>query len=385
MTLTSTQTRSAQPPPAPVRCGPSALTRLRVERGISPWLEHLSREELLNGSLTRMLATGVRGVGAGETEPAHAFEVSAGHDEQFSWLLGTGCTAQEAYWGMAATDAQDACAALRPLYEISQGQDGFMSLHAPPAQRRTSATITTVRQLHRLIDRPNLLVAVPATASGLQTLQATVSAGCNINATSLFSLARYAAVIEANQTGLEAFVSSGGDPRTVYGLATFSLRPVDAEVDRRIEQLRGGSALDLCGLAATAQAILASRLCEERFSTERWARLARRGATPQRLVWDVAGRDRDGEHALHYLDALSVPNTVHLLSASTVTSLNERGLGEPGPGISAQEAAEHVAALGALGIHLDQVAAELEKQCSARAQDPVAGALDRSSAGSWQR
>jgi len=194
-------------------CGPSALTRMYVERGVSPWLDHLTRDDILNGTLSRLIAAGVRGVGDGQAGLARAREVSAGYDEQLSWLMGTGCTAQEAYWELAATDAQAECALLGPVYEMSQGTDGFVSVPVAPAQpRRTHASVAAICQLHRRIDRPNLLVAIPATTSGVLALRATVSAGCNVNATSIFTLARYAAVVDAYQTGLEAFVARGGDP-----------------------------------------------------------------------------------------------------------------------------------------------------------------------------
>ncbi len=371
------------PPPV---CGPSALTRMYVERGVSPWLDHLSREDLLNGSLSRMIAAGVRGVSDGQAGLAHLREVSAGYDEQLSWLMETGCTAREAYWELAATDAQAACALLGPVYEISQGTDGFVSVQARPAQpRRTHASVAAICQLHRRIDRPNLLVAIPATASGVQALRATVSAGCNINATAIFSLARYAAVIDAYQTGLEAFVARGGDPTTVHGLASFSLSPVDAEVGRRIEELGTRGPLELRGLAAVSQATLAYQLFEDQFSTERWARLARQGATPQRLVWDCTGTDPESDHLQPYLDALSVPNTVQLLSASTVATLDKRGLNEPAPRVNTPEAAGVVSNLAALGIDLDNVAASLEKQTSLLAEDSLADALDRLSTKSWQQ
>ena len=153
-----------------------------------------------------MVAAGVRGIGAGRTELAYALEPSAAYDDQLAWLRDRGCTAQEAYWEMATTDAQGACAILRPIYEMSQGTDGFVSLQLTADNtHRTPEAMATICQLHRRIDRPNLFVAIPATDSGVPTLQATVGAGCNINATSIFSLARYAAVIEAYQSGLEAF------------------------------------------------------------------------------------------------------------------------------------------------------------------------------------
>jgi transaldolase len=367
-------------------CGPSALIRMYVERGVSPWVDHLSRDDLLNGTLSRLIAAGVRGIGDSQAGLTRSRELSAGYEEQLSWLMGTGCTVQQAYWELAATDAQAACALLGPVYEMSQGTDGFVSVQATPARpRRTHASMAAICQLHRRIDRPNVLVAIPATASGVQALRATVSAGCNINATSIFSLARYEEVVDAYQTGLEAFVARGGDPTTVHGLASFSLSPVDAEVDRRIEELGTRGPLELRGLAAVSQAALAYQVFEDQFSTERWARLARRGATPQRLVWACTGTDPESDHIQPYVDALSVPNTVQLLSASTVATLNKRGLKEPAPRINPPEAADVVSNLAALGIDLDDVAAALERQSSALAQDSLADALDRLSTRSWQR
>ena len=366
-------------------CKPGALTRMYVERGVSPWIDQLSRADLGNGSLSRMITAGVRGIAAGQTELTQAFEASEDYDEQLSWLMATGCTAEEVYWELVATDALAACALLRPVYEISQGADGFVSLQgAPPHSHSTRATMATICQHHRRINRPNLLVAIPASDSGVQALRATVSAGCNIVATSIFSPARYAAVVEAYQAGLETFVARGGDPTTVHSFASFSLSPVDAEVDRRIELLAGRGALEMRGLAATAQAILACRLFQERFSTERWARLAKQGARPQRLVW-AAGTPLEKNGSKRYVNDLSVPNTVHVLSASTLANLNLTCLEAPSPAIDVRGAAEVVSDLAALRIDLDDVAAMLERQGSAVAQDSLSDALDRLSTGSGQR
>ena len=370
---------------APPVCKPGALTRMYVERGVSPWISHLSRADLGNGSLSRMINAGVRGIGAGQPGLTRALDVSEDYGEQLSWLLATGCSTQEIYWELAATDALAACALLRPIYEMSQGGDGFVSLPgAVTHSHSTRATMATICQLRRRIDRPNLLVAIPATDSGVQALRATVAAGCNIIATSIFSLARYAAVVEAYQSGLEAFVARGGDPTTIHSFASFSLTPVDAEVDRRIELLRGRGTLEMRGLVASAQAMLACRLFEERFSTERWARLAKRGARPQRLVW-AEGTDLETNGNKRYLDALSVSNTVHALSDSTLVNVNTTGLGAPSPAIDVHDAADVVSDLAALSIDLDEVAAMLEKQGLALAHDSLSDALDRLSTGSEQR
>jgi len=131
--------------------------------------------------------------------------------------------------------------------------------------------------------------------------------------------------VDTYLSGLETFVAHGGDPATVPGIASFSLRPVDAEVDRRLEKVGGNSALELRGLAAVAQAKLVYRLFEERFSTERWARLARCGARPQRQLWTFSGTDFESDHIRSYVEDLIASNTVHTLSESTVAALTANG------------------------------------------------------------
>ena len=185
-----------------------------------------------------MVAAGIRGIIANPVVFARALESSAEYDQQLSWLFSTGCTVEEAYRELRATDALAACAILRPTYETSQCVDGLVSIEI---DTRTShaAPSASVRQRIDCINAstdPTYWSQCPRLALGVPAVQAMVSAGRNINATSIFSLARYSAVIDAYQSGLEAFVGHGGDPAAVHGLASFSLSPVDAEVDRRLER-----------------------------------------------------------------------------------------------------------------------------------------------------
>jgi transaldolase len=341
-----------------------------------------------------MVAAGVRGVTANPTVLARALEVSAEYDEQLSWLLSTGCTVEETYRELAATDVLAACTVLETLYQTSQAMDGFVSIEvAPDLARRTRGAMAAARRLHQRIDRPNLLVAVPATPRGIPALQAMISSGRNINATSIFSLDRHSAVIDAYLAGLETFIAQGGDPATVHGVASFSLSPVDAEVDRRLEQLGGRRASELRGLAAVAQATLAYRLFEERFSTERWTRLAPRGGTPLRLLWTSAHTSpttdapttaetdtevgHGSERISRYVEALTMPNTAHALSESTVMALMANGAQTDTISVDPREAAGVMSELGALGIDLDKVAVSLEAQYAEKAQHCLDTVLSR--------
>jgi transaldolase len=369
---------------ADAQAGPNALLRLFVEGGQSPWLDRLTRADLVSGRLVRLVAAGIRGVTASSAVLAESLEVSSEYDDQLAWLFSTGCTAEEAYRELAATDVLAACAVLRPVYEKSHALDGFVSIEvAPTLAARTGGAVAGARRLHQRIDRPNLLVAIPANRQGVPAIEATVSRGRNVDATSIFSLARYSEVIDAYLSGLEAFVARGGDPSGVHGVASFALSPVDAEVDRRLDRLDSEDFGQLRGLAAAAQAKLAYRLFEERFSSQRWARLARFGANPQRLVW-TSGTYQRTEPASTYVEELIAPLTAHTLSDGALAALDLNGLAAPARGIDAREAAAVLSALANIGIDLDDIGALLESQAVEVAQRSLKGLLERLNA-RWGR
>ena len=179
----------------------------------------------------------------------------------------------DAYWELVVADIVDALAVLRPIFDASAGTDGFVSVEvAPELARDTDATIAAARHLHERIDEPNLFVKIPATAEGVPAIQAMIAEGRSINITLIFSLARYAEVIEAYLAGLEALAEGGGDPASVHSVASFFVSRVDTEVDRRLDAIGTGDALALQGQAAVAQAKLAYQLFRDRFAGERWER-----------------------------------------------------------------------------------------------------------------
>jgi transaldolase len=318
---------------------PTALLRLFVEQGQSPWLDHLTRADLEDGSLSRMVAAGIRGVTAHLTALATPIEVA---------------------------DVLSACAILRPVHVSSHGLDGYVSVEVSASALGARATAASARELHERIARPNLLVAVPATPQGLRVVRSMISIGANVDATSIFSVARYSGAIDAYLSGLEALVAAGGDPATVNGVATFSVAAVDEEVDKRLDTLAHDRGSELRGVAGVAQARLAYRLFQERFSTERWARLAHRGANPQRLLWSSDPDHRpDGQTG--YVDELIGPDTVHAMSRSTVAAFEDRGVVDRTLDAGSGEAAWALSKLGALGVDLDEVATALEVR---RAEHP---------------
>ena len=281
------------------------LQRLYADYGQSPWLDNLTRGYLRDGTLARMVADGIRGVTANPTIFAKAIDASDDYDDEFSTLIVAGRSVEDAYWEMVVTDIHAALAVLRPVFDAADGTDGFVSVEvAPDLARDTRATIDAARMLHRRIDRPNLFVKIPATQEGVPAVEAMIAEGSNINITLIFSLTRYAEVIDAYLSGLETFAAAGGDPATVHSVASFFVSRVDTEVDQRLERIGTDEALGLRGQAAIAQAKLAYGLFKQQFSGERWRRLARLGARRQRPLWASTSTKNPAYPDTRYVDEL---------------------------------------------------------------------------------
>ena len=231
------------------------MTRLQdlySDQGQSPWLDNLQRGWLTSGELARWVERGVRGITSNPTIFQKAIANSPLYDEQFGDLVGRGSSVDDAYWDLVADDIEGALSLLRPVYDESGGVDGFVSLEvAPSLARDRDGTIASALELHARIDEPNLFVKIPATAEGVDAIRAVVSQGKSINVTLIFGLDRYADVIEAYLSGLEAY---DGDLSKVASVASFFVSRVDAEVDQRLESIGTPDALDLRGKAAVANA-----------------------------------------------------------------------------------------------------------------------------------
>ena len=247
------------------------LDRLHADLGRSPWLDNINRRYLRDGTLTRLVAEGIRGVIANPMIVARAISGSADYDEPLASSIADGYSVEASYWKLAITDIEDALRVLRPVFDAGGGNDGFVSLEvAPELADDASATIAAARHLYTRIDAPNLLVKIPATAAGVVAIEAMIAEGRNINVTLIFSLTRYAEVVEAYPAGLETFITAGGDPSTMHSVASFFVSRVDSEVDPRFEALGDADAPELRGRAGVAQAKLAYLLFRDRFAGARW-------------------------------------------------------------------------------------------------------------------
>jgi transaldolase len=353
------------------------LHQLHDRYGQSPWLDNLTRVYLRDGTLGRLVADGIRGVTANPTIFAKAIEGSDAYDEQFAALTAQGRPVPDAYWDLVTDDIGDALAVLRPTFEASGGADGFVSVEvAPELARDTDATVAAARELHRRIARPNLLVKIPATGEGVPAVQAMIAEGRSINITLIFSLARYAEVIDAYLAGLEALAEAGGDLASVHSVASFFVSRVDTEVDRRLEAIGTGDALALRGQAAIAQARLAYRLFRGRFAGERWERLAARGARVQRPLWASTSTKNPADPDTRYVDGLIGPDTVTTLPEATIAAFEDHGTLARTIDRGVDQAGAVMDRLAEVGVDMDDVGRTLEDQGVAGFSQSFAHVLD---------
>jgi transaldolase len=337
------------------------LHRLHDDFGQSPWLDNLTRDHLESGELDRLIGLGIRGITANPTILANAISTSRAYDEQLDRLTRDGASVDTAYWELVMTDVLAALDRLRPLHEASNGEDGYVSLEVSPAVAyQTAATVQAAERLHQHIQRPNLLIKIPATPQGIHAIREATARGYSINVTLVFSLDRYDDVLEAYFSGLEELLARRGDPSRVRSVASFFVSRVDTEVARRLTGTAAGRLLN--GKVAVAQARLAYQRFRSAFSGRRWRALAEHGASMQRPLWaSTSTKDPDLSDTL-YVDALIGRNTITTLPEPTIRAFNDHGsprstLDEP-----PDDAAELLETVADLGVDLADVGITLEDQ-----------------------
>jgi len=308
------------------------LQQLYEIGGQSPWLDNLRRDWLRGGQLAELVALGVRGVTSNPTIFANAIAGNDVYDEQFRALVADH-TVEGAYWEMAVTDILDALELLRPTYEESDREDGYVSLEVSPALAHdTDGTVRDARMLHDRIGRPNLLVKVPATKEGIPAIETLIGEGKSINVTLIFGLDRYDEVMEAYLRGLEALVAAGREDELgrVASVASFFVSRFDTEVDRRLESLAGGeqgdpAVLALRGTGAVAQAQSAYQHFHRTFAGERWEALWAKGARVQRPLWASTSTKNPAYSDLLYVDNLIGPASVNTMPEPTLRAFEDHG------------------------------------------------------------
>ena len=292
-----------------------------AEAGVAIWLDDLSRERIESGNLADMVRDyAVVGVTTNPTIFASALADGESYADQVAELRADGATLDEAVFELTTTDVRDACDVLRPVYDITRGLDGRVSIEVDPGLAHDAdATTAMARRLWDHVDRPNLFIKIPATAEGLPSITAAIAAGISVNVTLIFSLERYRSVIDAYLTGLEQAAAAGLDLGSIQSVASFFVSRVDSEVDKRLP-----ADSPLRGKAAIANARLAYELFEREFAGERFRALD--GANVQRPLWASTGVKDPAYPDTLYVSELVVDGTVNTMPEKTLLAFADHGV-----------------------------------------------------------
>jgi len=340
------------------------IEQLYSKQGQSAWLDNLKRDYITSGKLIEVRESGVRGLTSNPSIFQKAIQGSADYDEQFNEIAADGGDIVDDYWSLVIRDIHGACDVFSKMYDHSNGVDGYVSVEVAPSLAHDGpGTETAARDLHERINRRNLMVKIPGTAEGLGPIQQMISEGRSINVTLIFSIPRYADVMEAYITGLEQFAADpDADLSQVASVASFFISRVDVEVDKRLNANGSNEALELRGKAAVAQAKLAYKLFTETFTGPRWEALAARGARVQRPLWASTSTKNPEYPDTLYVDELIGPDTVNTLPDATLEAFADHGTVARRIDADVDQAEAVWAALPGIGVNMDDVADQLERE-----------------------
>lgn len=339
------------------------LARL-IDAGVAVWLDDLSRERLRTGNLAELVERGVVGVTTNPTIFASAIAAGDAYDAQLVELAAHGADVDTAVFTITTDDVRAAADVLRPVHERTAGVDGRVSIEVDPRLAKdTAATVAQAKALWAAVDRPNVLIKIPATVEGLPAITAVLAEGISVNVTLIFSLARYRAVLDAFVAGLEQARANGHDLTTIASVASFFVSRVDAAVDPRLDAIGTPEAAELRGKAAIANARLAYGVYQDVLAEDRWAALAAAGARPQRPLWASTGVKDPAYPDTLYVDELVVAGAVNTMPEKTLDAVADHG-GDGTDTVTGtqDDAARLLDRLVALGIDVDDVAVDLEAE-----------------------
>jgi transaldolase len=337
---------------------------LLSDLGQSVWVDFLSRESIRGGHLQELIDDySVVGATSNPTIFAKAMSSGDAYDEQLHTLAGA--DVEQSFWALAERDIKDACDLFRPVWDGQRNarpsRDGYVSLEVDP--RLAYDTLQTYREairIHDGVDRPNLMVKIPATKPGLAAIEDVIAKGRSINVTLIFSLERYAEVAESYIRGIERLVAEGGDPGKVASVASFFVSRIDTEADRRLDE--AGAPDELKGKLAIANARLAYAHYLEAFSGPRWEFLAGKGASPQRVLWASTSTKNPAYPDTLYVDELLGTDTVNTMPEETIKAYQDHGSPRERLQSELEEARALLGELERAGVDYEDVTDTLERE-----------------------
>ncbi len=336
------------------------------EAGVSVWLDDLSRDRLQTGNLQELIDTkSVVGVTTNPSIFQAALSKGSAYDAQVAELAERGADVDATIRTVTTDDVRNACDVLAKQCELSDGVDGRVSIEVDPRLAHdTDKTILQAIELWKIVDRPNLLIKIPATLAGLPAITAVIAEGISVNVTLIFSVERHRAVMDAYLAGLEKAKEAGHDLSRIHSVASFFVSRVDTEIDARLEKIGNDSALALRGKAGVANARLAYAAYEEIFvGGDRFEALKSSGARVQRPLWASTGVKNPDYSDTLYVTELVAPNTVNTMPEKTLDAVADHGVvtGDTVTG-RAEESQQVFDQLAAIGIDLPDVFKVLEDE-----------------------
>lgn len=337
------------------------------ELGQSIWLDYIRRGFLLNGDLKAMIDNdALRGVTSNPAIFEEAIAHSTDYKETIEKLAGTDLSTEDIFLNLAMEDVRTAADIFKGVYEATAGLDGYVSLEvSPDIALDTQKTVTEALSSWKALDRPNVMIKIPATHEGLEAIKQSIAAGLNINVTLLFSLNRYREVAEAYIEGLEIRVKQGLPVDRIYSVASFFLSRIDTMVDPMLEKIiaeggtKGELAKGLLGEIAVASAKMAYKIYKELFFSDRFNALREKGANPQRLLWASTGTKNKAYSDIKYIEALIGADTVNTVPQDTLKAYKDHGQPAIRLEDGMEEAAAAMANLEKAGISIDEVTKKL--------------------------
>lgn len=332
--------------------------------GQSIWLDNLTRELLQENGLRQLIERdGISGVTSNPSIFHKAVSGNPAYAADLASLRASDLPVEQRYERLVISDIQAACELLRPVYDASGGNDGYVSLEVSPRLAdNESATVQEAMRLHATVNRRNLLIKVPATPAGRRAFEQLIGQGINVNVTLMFSLQHVIEVAQAYTRGLQHWLERGGDPRHPKAVASLFLSRVDTLVDERLEILNSRDALALRGKTAIALAKLAYQRYRDLFQHTSFADLRRQGARPQYLLWASTGTKNPAYSDVLYLESLIGPETINTVPDNTLAAFRDHGQARATLEEGVDAAKAHVLALEKLGIDLHAVGETLQRQ-----------------------
>jgi len=326
--------------------------------GQAVWLDYICRSLIVSGELQALIGKGVRGVTSNPTIFDRAISGSSDYDRDLGRLVAEDKSVDETYEALALEDIGGAADLLRPLYEATGGGDGYVSFEVDPKLADdTDRTITEARRLFSALDRPNVLIKVPATTAGIPAIETLIGEGINVNVTLIFAIANYEAVARAYISGLERLEQAGGDLSKVGSVASFFVSRIDTAVDRALGEI---DQTEIQGKIAVASAKVAYARFQEIFAGQRWERLASHGARVQRPLWASTSTKNPAYPDTLYVDTLVGADTVNTMPPKTMDAFLDHGRAAISVTSDLEAARAQMGRLAELGIDLDAITQKLQ-------------------------